>query len=275
MINLKLVRLFQQPLIAAASGLAKSGEKLFLVADDENLLYCFSLDSQEGEWIKVLPGTLPEETKQRKKKKPDFEALIDWVDRDSFLLFPSGSTAQRQRAVRTSRSGDPTEILDLGLFFRALDSQVKEINIEGGVSKGDSLLLLQRGNGPRGENGIIHAQWEDSLKFLQFQAVALPSLQQVPLTFTDACWWGDHILFLAVAEDSPSTYEDGVVLGSALGLMRTDGKLLAWEKLDLKSKPEGICLCGQGEFFIVTDDDDRTQPSKLLIGSIPSAWGTF
>ena len=47
-----------------------------------------------------------------------------------------------------------------------------------------------------------------------FVTVKLPKISNVEFTFTDAILVDNFIYFLASAEDTISTYEDGEVLGS-------------------------------------------------------------
>jgi len=191
-------------------------------------------------------------------------------------VMPSGSRPQRMRGAWVNQRGELISHLDLTEFFGALSGRLAEINIEGGVAQGRELFLLQRGNGERGENGLLRAEFssDDRLRFQSFTAVTLPSIEEVSCTFTDACPYRGNILFLAVAEASESTYLDGEVKGAILGEMSPEGKVLWHERLCFldgsNSKPEGIWWDETASrFFVVTDDDDRTQPSKIMWGQLP------
>src|SRR5688500_18121966 len=67
-----------QPHLSAASGVAQAGRWLYIVADDEHHLGRFAAESDAAgrvELHRVLAGDLPDYAGQRKKRKPDLEAL--------------------------------------------------------------------------------------------------------------------------------------------------------------------------------------------------------
>jgi hypothetical protein len=91
----------------------------------------------------------------------------------------------------------------------------------------------------------------------------------IPLSFTDATLNDGHILFLAVAEATESTYLDGSFEGAVLGILNTEGEVLKTFELNIKTKPEGLAL-SESHIYMVTDDDNRNVPSKLYSCPIPS-----
>ena len=93
-----------------------------------------------------------------------------------------------------------------------------------------------------------------------------------PLTFTDAfAETSGNVWFLAAAEETHSTYDDGRYCGSAIGKMNADGEIKAIFRLDSPFKPEGIWVDDEaGNFFVVTDADDPEIPSGLYRGVLPN-----
>ncbi len=269
MINLNIHLTLKSPFIAAASGLVITDKFFLMVADDENHMARFDRTSLQGEYLEIFPDQLPTEPKARKKIKPDFESLIDCPSLQRLLVMPSGSTSQRMRAAWLAPSGELLNHWNLSDFFLSLNPYISEINIEGGVFFDQELLLFQRGNGEKGENGLIYCELTSlqTLKFKAYKPIQLPLIQGVATTFTDACRYQDQLLFVAVAEDSQSTYLDGEVKGSLIGLMGHSGEVLKYEILNTLSKPEGIFWDGiHKKIYLVTDDDDRKKPSQLLWG---------
>src|SRR4051794_14149518 len=62
--------------IAAASGIALAGDHVYVVADDERALAMFpAAGAAPGRLIPFLPGRLPGDPAERKRMKPDLEAL--------------------------------------------------------------------------------------------------------------------------------------------------------------------------------------------------------
>jgi hypothetical protein len=63
--------------IAAASGLVRIGQRLYVVADDALHLACFTDGhAAPGTCVRLLDGDLPLDAKARKTAKPDFECLM-------------------------------------------------------------------------------------------------------------------------------------------------------------------------------------------------------
>ena len=100
----------------------------------------------------------------------------------------------------------------------------------------------------------------------------LGAVAGVGLAVTDAVALADGLVLVsAAAEDSPSTYGDGPVVGSALALLDGD-RLVDLVELPLLdgavSKVEGLALAGQDgdrlDLAAVVDADDPAVPSLLL-----------
>lgn len=255
-----------RPFIAAASGLLLLQDSFYIISDDDLSLFRFPFnDPSKGRKQKLLPGTLPKEKKARKAVKPDFESLVHF--KDGILCVPSGSTPVRMKGAYVK--GRKVEVVNFAPIYRKLEKEFSELNIEGAIALPDRLRLFQRGNGKKHENATIDI--DSSLKkILDLAPYNLGNVGHVPFSFTDAANDAKGIWFLAVAEDSESTFLDGAVLGSALGRMDLNGNLLGMTPLKLDGKPEGLCLRGKS-FYVVTDDDDPTKPSRLFKGTLPTA----
>jgi hypothetical protein len=277
MITIEKMMEFKQPFISAASGLIESHGKFFVVADDENFLAIYDQRTQIGQVSQVFNEILPNEKALRKKNKHDIEALVLLPQQNKLLLVPSGSTPARQRGAIMSQAGQFENEVSFHLLFSQLTKEFSEINIEGGVVIGDELYLFQRGNGPKNQNGIIILNLTAFLSNQKLKLKILPidlgTHKGINLSFTDATVAGTKILFLAVAEDSNSTYLDGQVVGSVLGMMNPSGEILCTTPLATSSKPEGLCYSSSEKcFYVVTDDDNRDLPSSLFRGYLPEEW---
>ena len=92
--------------------------------------------------------------------------------------------------------------------------------------------------------------------------IDLGCLGQDRLGFTDVCLYEGSIWFLAVAERTDSTYDDGAFAGAILGRLDSGLKVQARYELNVPYKPEGLVI-EQGRVFLVTDADDRSVPSRF------------
>ena len=128
--------------ISAASGLVCVGSTFYVIADDELHLGVFSAITPEpGRLIRLFDGVLSDDKVERKRRKPDLEALTVVppflkFPHGALLAFGSGSRPNRRRGAlfgldaKGSVCGAPQE-LDLSPILGPLDSAFAELNIEG------------------------------------------------------------------------------------------------------------------------------------------------
>lgn len=282
--------------LSAASGLVRVGDRLFVVADDENSLGIFDFaPERKGRLFRLFDGELPQGRKQRKAAKADVESLA-WIPPGGHLagaaLFAlgSGSRPDRQRGALVGLGTDglpagPVRRLDLVPLFAPLRDRFASLNIEGAFVQGADLCLLQRGHAGAPLNGCIRFALPAVDSWLHGSAAVptprsistleLGSIDGVPLGLTDGAAVTDGWLFCAAAEDSRDSYEDGRRLGSVVGLVRDD-RIVALERLDRACKAEGISVresASRLDLLIVTDDDDRSIPSLLLSATLAAQPG--
>jgi hypothetical protein len=261
---------FELPRLTAASGLVLRNGRFYCVADDELSLLSFPrTQSGSFEVLPLIPGVLPEEPRERKRRKPDFEALVHLPESDDLLCLPSGSTSTRVLGARVD-PGHQVRLLRFERSYESLRQLFPELNIEGAVVIDDRIRLFQRGNGKLRQNAIV----DISLEAFLADRCESPVVREISLGggehgrvwgFTDAWRAGNVIWFLAAAESSESTYLDGEFLGARLGKMNLKGEVIEWTPLDIPEKPEGLVVDGD-EIFVVTDADDRSRCSGFFAG---------
>lgn len=274
-----------QPHLSAASGLVQAGRHLYIVADDEHHLAELEPDTAHpARLLRVLSTDLPQDKQERKRRKPDLEALAllppaaAWPH-GALLSLGSGSQPQRCRAVllRLAADGtvrDPSRVLDFSALYAPLRERFRDLNIEGGFAGGATFHLLQRANKGAPVNACITYPLADMLRWIaqggpvppaSIAPYELGAADGVPYGFTDGTprpegGW----IFSAVAEDTADSYADGRCAGSALGWVGPDGALQSVLPLPGAPKVEGIAVLGDGRLLMVTDADDPARPSALL-----------
>lgn len=279
--------------LSAASGLLRIRDCFYVAADDELSLGVFpAMSDVPGELFRLFPGDLPNHHAERKKRKPDLEAIayVSPAHHPPFgaiLAVPSGSKPNRYLGalVPLDKTGEllpSPRTIDFGPLYAKLLLALPDLNIEGAVIDGTSLKLFQRGNALSGQNalidvgldnvmGALHANRAISAQSLQrISAVDLGILHGVALGFTDASLYMKQLWFLAVAEKTASTYDDGDYCGATIGRINQDNSLTMFE-LNCPQKPEGLCFSEdpkRRDFFVVTDADHALSPSILYRGSI-------
>lgn len=280
--------------IKAASGLVKIENTFYVIADDEVSLADFKFEGEtKARYLKLLEKQLPRDAAERKKLKPDWESLIQLSlaqDQNILLAVPSGSTENRMTGafVRLDKAGhidgnyNPATV-DFSEIYKELKTKLTELNIEGVCVLNGRLKLFQRGNGAEGKNAIIDIDLAGfcsdlanavSIKAQHILAVTeynLGHLDGHKLDFTDACAVNDQIWFLAVAEESQSTYEDGQYYGAIIGCLDSSGKEIARYRIDCATKPEGLWVDVESQrlcFYVVTDADSSTIFASIYFGKL-------
>ena len=165
------------PHVAAASGVVRRAEYVYVIADDELDLAVFDASSDApGRLVPALSGELPSDHEARSKAKPDLEALtslppFEGHPHGALLGLGSGSTTDRDRgfawalAADGSLDGEPIE-LDLAPLYTLLRERLDALNVEGAAVMEDELWLLQRGNSEHGENVVVALSCAEVLESL-------------------------------------------------------------------------------------------------------------
>lgn len=280
--------------LSAASGLVCVHSHIYVVADDELHLGAFRNEPRApGRLIRLFDGELPDAKPDRKKVKPDLEALVlipAHGDHPYGALLALGSGSRRNRRMGALLGLDsqgavrgPPRAVDLSPILGPLHDAFAEPNIEGAVVSGNELRLIQRGNTRHPDNAVIRfplpavldtlsAERSGAIKPTGIVRFDLGQIGKVPLTFTDAAALPDgRMVFTAVAEDTDDAYDDGPCAGAAIGMADNGGRLLWIERLNPTCKVEGVDARVDGSvirLLLVTDADDPQIPAGLLSATI-------
>ncbi|QSQ20976.1 hypothetical protein JY651_38100 [Pyxidicoccus parkwayensis] len=276
--------------VSAASGLVRAGAWLYIVADDALHLAVFPLAGEApGRSVRLFPGELPSEPKARKAAKPDLEALcllgpLADAPHGALLALPSGSAATRLRGAVLPLGADgalagEVRTVDCTALYAQLTRELGPLNIEGAAVAGGRLRLLNRGNGDVGVDALVDLDLERARRGLEVGALGpdvvrttrrweLGRAGGVRLSFTDASPLPDgRLVFTAAAEDTRDAYADGVVTGSAVGVLAPDGTPVFLDAVDAKVKLEGVDARverGRVHVLLVADADDPAVAAPLL-----------
>lgn len=252
--------------ISAASGLLFSKDVIFIISDNSSFLYQYVIDK---EIVLKFPLVKDAQENIEKKEKLDLEAITSFGNQ--LFLFGSGSTENRNSMFTLDLTNDQLQVNNLSQLYSFLRNiaqlDADELNIEGAICADKTMYLFQRGNGQNSKNGIFIVP-DSQERPIQYFPVELPSLDDVECTFTDAILVDKHIYFLATAENTTSTYEDGEVLGSILG--KINFQTFELEDVVLLSehqKFEGLTLFEQNEknmSFLLCEDTDTEVDFSII-----------
>jgi uncharacterized protein DUF6910 len=272
--------------VRAASGIARYGAG-WLVVQDDATHGCVWQDGA-GSRVRLLSPVrghdLFDEASGTKQLKPDLEAVVALPDGRTLAL-GSGSTPARMRCVLLSE----TTVLVAALVpvyaavADALGIPPDQLNLEGAAVVGDVLRWFQRGLPSAGApSASVDVALEGLLTVASGGPAAvrvagarrydLGTVAGVGLAITDAVALSDGLVLVsAAAEASPTTYDDGPVVGSALALLDgdrvvdlgelplLDGAIAKVEGLGLAAERDGVI-----ELVAVVDADDPLVPSALI-----------
>ena len=276
--------------IFGASGLVKIDDIFYVIADDDLSLGIIE-PNKEIIFIPLVSGTLPKNYKERKKVKPDWEALTLVSKTDlatEILAVPSGSKAHRQMGsfIALNDEGVISMQVDFSKVYSVLERTFPNLNIEGACLTNNFFQLFQRGNGADSKNAIINLDLEGVLsdirssqilaenRIINIKEYSLGHISGIPLSFTDACFVNEEeTWFLAAAEGGASTYDDGAFAGAVIGIIDRHGEIKEKFLLDIKYKPEGLTVeIGKNSERIihVVTDADSSEISALLCQGIVS-----
>jgi hypothetical protein len=287
--------------VRASSALCWVGADLAVLQDDAAFLGL--VDPATG-WVDAVPLPAAADGRRQfdaargnKAQKPDFE--LAFADGDQLFALGSGGLPPRQQVLRWRRGKLPqlTALPRLYQHLRAAVVGAANLNFEGSALVGDQLVLANRGGDAGSADALVSLPLAALLALLDDpDGAALPSLRVQPITlgelaagprraalrFTDLAPRPDGLWYLAAAEQTDSFYDDGEVVGSALGVIQAplgeaprlrfapildgDGALAA-------DKVEGVCgHAHPARLWAVTDPDDPDRPGELLELELSGAW---
>jgi hypothetical protein len=277
--------------VRAASGLARIDGEIALIQDDASFIAIIDPESGRARAI-PLPADADgvrqfHKARSNKQDKLDLEACV--VVDSTLLAFGSGSLPKREVVVGLRLDEGPdVRVVHAPALYGALRAQTRfagsEMNIEAAVVVGDRLRLFSRGNGrttdtQQAVNASCDVELRPLLAYLEAPdhlpaptpmnvvVYQLGMLEGVLLGITDATTLGDVVLYSAAAESSPNVVDDGVVVGSAIGIVSATGET-RWTPVRQPSgalfpgKVEGILMAGD-RVLAVIDMDDPDVPSEL------------
>ena len=268
--KIQLSLLFKIIGLGSASGLLFQNNTILAIGDNSSYLYEY-----QTETAKLQRHPLAENAQENTPKafKPDFEAITQYAD--SIYIFGSGSTENRNFMVqvdsKTKEVIKTQELTDLYLTMQSFAKIAPEdFNIEGVIYNGESWFFFNRGNGKTGKNVVFTVEGKNLVN--EFQIISneykLPKIKGVRTSFTDAILVDNKIYFLASAENSNSTYDDGEVLGSIIG--RIDVKKMKidfTQKISDTHKFEGLTLYKKSsneiEFLLCEDNDTEVLEANV------------
>ncbi len=251
--------------LGAASGIIYLNHNIYLISDNSGFLYKYEISNKNLSKFPILEN--PEEN-IAKKDKPDFESIT--LKDNKFYIFGSGSTKKREIRVKFDLENQEVSTKDISDLYDKLKKKVSfttdDLNIEGSFFYNENLYLINRGNGDSSKNGIfIYNKEFDNVIFKHFE---LPKLNNVSTSFTDAIVVENKIYFLACAENTTNTYDDGEIYGSVIGKIDLETfEIEQTLQITNNQKFEGLTVYSKQEneinFLLCEDNDTEDLVSNI------------
>lgn len=246
--------------IGATSGLIFKDNSLFMISDNSSFLYEFKIVEKQLYKIKLFENS---QENIAKKDKLDFESITLFDNK--LYLFGSGSTKKRDKRFTYNLESKEIKEKNVSKLYQKLKDFAsfsdEELNIEGTIIDTENYYFFQRGNGANSKNGLF--VYHKETKKIQFTAIKLPKINDVEASFTDAILFENTVYFLAAAENTTSTYNDGEVLGSFIGSFNLKNLEFHFiQKISDTNKFEGLTLYKKSETeieFLVCEDNDTEE----------------
>jgi len=251
--------------IGAASGLVFTQNELFLISDNSSYLYNYSFADEKLNKIALTENAVENISK---KEKPDFESIT--LFNNQLYIFGSGSGENRNALYIYNLKNETVKERNIKIQHDSLKIKsgisAEDFNIEGVIYYQNKTLLFQRGNGVGAKNGVFIL--DEQKKEVRFQPIDLPKINGVATTFTDAVLVSNTIYFLASAENSNSTFDDGEVMGSIVGSLTPESLEINFtQKISDTHKFEGITFFRKQdtilEFLLCEDNDSDVLESNI------------
>ena len=261
----------------SGSALEYYNNVLYVVGDDVNYILCLD----EG-WNKINELKLFEFNGIRipKPDKPDLECAT--IIGDMLYVIGSGSKSpQRDVTFLINLSNNKIKKISTAAFYAIFKDRnlVSEMNIEGFTDCKDKLLFFNRGNTQQPnqliitDQKILKKQFPDKFKVMP---IKIGMLNNIALGISGACYdeKNDILLLTASAENTNNAYDDGEIIGSAIGIVYNvyqklnEKEFVIDELIELgkinpiftKQKIESVCITSQagGKYTctLVADNDD-------------------
>lgn len=250
------------PGISSASGIEFSEGQIFIISDNSNYLYNYQIYNEELNRQVLLKR--PQMDHIEKPQKLDLEAMVLYDDK--IYTFGSGSTKAREKGFSISKNDGQIIELDLKNLYSGMKNSANinssDFSIEGVAVYENSWLFLNRGNGPGGRNVILKVDGDDLVNdfIVSSFEISLPEVDGSFFGFSGGCVLNDSLYFIATAEEGLSTYDDGVIAGTILGVLNLKTmEIDYYQRISKDQKFEGISLFEiqpQKISFILCEDSD-------------------
>lgn len=250
--------------VGSASGLIYNDNNLLLIGDSSGFLYDYNINTKDLKKHDLIQNATENIAK---KDKIDFESVVSYGN--DIYVFGSGSGAKRAEMIEVNtKQNDKIQNVDLNNLYSSMQSfsgvTAKQFNIEGTIYSGSEWYFFNRGNRKGNRNVIFTVKGENLSDDFSIMSnnYKLPKINGVISGFSDAVLVNDKIYFLATAEDTNATSDDGRIAGCIIG--RIDVKTMKVDftkKISDNQKFEGISLYakdGNNISFLLCEDNDTT-----------------
>ncbi|HSZ72507.1 MAG TPA: hypothetical protein VK750_07500 [Cytophagaceae bacterium] len=294
------------PSIPSGSGVELVDGIIYIIGDDSEYLYGLNHELKVIHQVELFHAPEKKDGRIPKPLKTDFESMVSFNINGYTHLFVAGSGSklpQRGKGylIKLPTSYNKKHIVwekDLNALYQLItshpDFESPELNIEASFIADDHFYFVNRAG-----QQLIRYPLPEMIEFLQghtestpFPEIFLldiPKLNGLEFSCSGACYFNDTVYITASCEATDNAYDDGEILGSAIGTfslnalpergreknapkkIRVENMTLVLGKDNnpLISKWESICIYEQDKdgtlaTLAVADPDNGTSELFLL-----------
>lgn len=222
-IKLKLVSEKHFTDYPSASSIEVYKDRFYIMGDDATAVLVLDRSYNIIDRILIFDDPRP---RIPKPEKADLEssAVIDYKGSPHLILFGSGSKENRENAFLVELEGTGKVLpFSFSSFLEKIRKEIKDVNIEGATAFKKKIILSNRANLTHKKNRLIIADHDFFLgENLSYRIITVKIDPEAGIGISSLGYWKEYdwLLFTGSTEDTSTSYDDGRIGDSYIGIIK-------------------------------------------------------
>ena len=221
--TLQLLATKNLPHYPSASSIELYNNKLYVMGDDAQKLLVLDKDYNETDSIHFFEAT-EKRIAKIDKADPEASTVIEFEGKPHLFLCGSASTAKRENVFLLNLDGNNTiDTFSISSFIQKIKKQLPDVNIEGCTAYNNKIILANRANlASRYNNLIITANnfFTDEQSEYNIIQLNMDTADVKGISSLQYIKEKDWLIVTASVEETASSYADGAIGNSYIGLIK-------------------------------------------------------